>query len=214
MPAAGVRAWLQLRSGKPFPPKPRLYVGMMALQVLSLFMALLPRSPDILGLFRLKPMPVWVPLTAAAYLVLIAVRIRTGWPQLSEKRKQRARLVLPEDKSELRYWVVISILAGICEEYAYRGVAYAALAEITGSPVISVVLCVLAFGLAHIVQGWRGVLGASALALLFHFMVFITQSLYLAIAFHILYDLVVGFFGMRALMRDALTKAAGAQLVS
>ena len=123
-------------------------------------------------------------------------------------------MILPENQSELRYWILISVLAGVCEEYAYRGVAYAALSEIIGSPVISVVVCVVAFGIAHVIQGWRGALGASLLALLFHFMVFITQGLYLAITFHILYDLIVGFSGMRALKRDPLPRTAEAQLVS
>jgi hypothetical protein len=34
------------------------------------------------------------------------------------------------------------------------------------------VVCVLAFGIAHMMQGWRGVLGTGVIALLLHGIVF------------------------------------------
>jgi uncharacterized protein len=143
-------------------------------------------------------------LTAGAYLGVIAIRLNAGWRRLSAERKRKARRILPENPSEMRYWIPISLLAGVTEEFAYRGVAYVALSEITRSPMISLVVCVVAFGVAHVVQGWRGVLGAVLLGLLFHLMVFLTKSLYLPIAFHAAYDLT----------RDARAKSPEVQVPS
>ncbi|MGB2834951.1 MAG: CPBP family intramembrane glutamic endopeptidase, partial [Candidatus Sulfotelmatobacter sp.] len=84
-------------------------------------------------------------------------------------------------------------------EYAYRGVAYSVLSQITGSPGIALVVCVLSFSIAHMMQGWRATMGIALLAILFHITVFLTGSLYLVIAFHVAYDLAIGFLGMRAL---------------
>jgi hypothetical protein len=184
---------------------------MIATQILLLAMTSLAAKQNAVSLVGLSGPPAWIWPAAAAYLGVIAVRVEIAWRHLSEERKQKARLVLPENPADMRYWIAISFLAGISEEYAYRGVAYVALSEVIGSPILAVVICVLSFGIAHMFQGWRGVLGAMLLALLFHFMVFETQTLCLAITFHVAYDLVVGILGMRGLMRDGTMKDAQAQ---
>jgi membrane protease YdiL (CAAX protease family) len=61
------------------------------------------------------------------------------------------------------------------------------------------------FGLAHAMQGRRGILAAMAIAVLFHGMVVLTQGLYLAVAFHSAYDLVVGIVASRMFGREAGT---------
>jgi membrane protease YdiL (CAAX protease family) len=53
------------------------------------------------------------------------------------------------------------------------------------------------------IQGWRGVLGTFLLALIFHGLVFLTRSLYLAIAFHAAFNLIVGAIAMPVLSRFA-----------
>jgi membrane protease YdiL (CAAX protease family) len=162
-----------------------------------------------LARFKLASGVVWV--AAAAYLAFIATRVHVGWRRTTEKQKRRARLVLPETPSQMRYRVVISLLVGVTEEYAYRGVAYTVFSRITGSPALSVLVCILSFGIAHLMQGWRGVVLASSLAVLFHFTVFLTHTLYVAIAFHAAYDLIVGILAMRALVRDRAIRPPEAQ---
>jgi membrane protease YdiL (CAAX protease family) len=199
MPVLGFLSWRKVKSGKPLPPKERRYRAMIALQVLLLAMTALAAQQNNFSLFGPAWPPPWAWLIAAGYLVLIAVRVRASSRKLTEERKQRARLTLPENPREMRYWIPISLLAGLSEEYAYRGVAYSVLSRITGSPVVSLLVCVLSFGIAHMTHGWRAVRGVVVLALLFHVIVFLTQSLYLVIAFHAAYDLVVGALAMRLL---------------
>jgi membrane protease YdiL (CAAX protease family) len=202
MPTLGVLSWFRVKSGKPLLPKNRRYRTMIALQLVLLALASLTARQNSLRLLDAHWPAAWVWAVAAAYLTFIAVRLHFGWRRLSEERKQRARLVLPENASQMRYWIAISLLVGLTEEYAYRGVAYT---------VLSVVVCVLSFGFAHMMQGWRGVLLASAMAVLFHITVFLTETLYVVIAFHAAYDLIVGVLAMRVLGRDVAVKPPEAQ---
>jgi membrane protease YdiL (CAAX protease family) len=199
MPALGILSWLRLRSGKALPPKVRRYRAMIVLQLLLLAITSLAAKQNSFSLFGPAWPPAWTWVAGAAYLLFIAARIRTGWRKLTEERKQKARLTLPENRVEMRYWIPVSLLAGVTEEYAYRGLAYTVLSQITGAPGISLVVCVLTFGVAHMMQGWRGATWAAALAILFHLVVLLTQSLYLVIVFHAAYDLVIGILGMGAL---------------
>jgi membrane protease YdiL (CAAX protease family) len=199
MPALGVLSWRRVNSGKPLLPKERRYRAMIVLQVLLLVLTSLAAKQSNFSLFGPAWPPAWTWAAAAAYLLFIASRIRVGWRKLTEERKQRARLTLPQNPAEMRYWIPISLLAGVTEEYAYRGVAFSVLSRITGSPGIALVVCVLSFGIAHIMQGWHATLGIVLLAILFHIVVLLTQSLYLVIAFHAAYDLVIGVLGMRVL---------------
>jgi membrane protease YdiL (CAAX protease family) len=211
MPALGILSWFRVRSGKPLPSNTRRYQTMIVMQFALLAWTSLVARQNSFHLLDSNLPPAWIWVAAAAYLTFIATRVRVGWRRATEKQKRRARLVLPETPSQMRYWVVISLLVGVTEKYAYRGVAYTVFSRITGSPALSVLVCILSFGIAHLMQGWRGVVLASSLAVLFHFTVFLTHTLYVAIAFHAAYDLIVGILAMRALVRDRAIRPPEAQ---
>lgn len=141
-------------------------------------------------------------LIAGGYLIFVALRLRRVWPKLSPERRERARIVLPDHPSLMRMWVMISALAGVAEECAYRGLAFRILTANHGSVALALLLCVASFGVAHMAQGWRGVLGTSVIAIAMHAVVFLTQSLYLAIVIHAAYDLMVGVIAMPILGQD------------
>jgi len=68
---------------------------------------------------------------------------------------------------------------------------------------LALCLCVSAFALAHVVQGWRGILATAIIALLMHGVVYETGSLYLAIVVHAVYDLMVGIIAVPILSEFA-----------
>lgn len=213
MPVMGVLSYLRLKSGKPLPPKSRRYRGMIALQIVLLGYSLVIAQQNRVDLLGRAP-GTWTWLVAAGYLMWIAFRLHRAWKKLNAQRKQRARILLPENPRELRYWVPISLLAGLSEECAFRGMAYVALQEISTSVALAMTVCVLAFAVAHMMQGWRGMLGTGMMALILHGIVYLTQGLWLAIAVHALYDLIVGTIAMRHFMRDDLLLAREAQPIS
>jgi membrane protease YdiL (CAAX protease family) len=201
MPAAGIASFLRVKAGKAMPAKPRYYRNMIIVQgVLAGYSIAIARHNDmkLLG----NPPALWVWLISAVYVAFIGQRLHAAWKKMNTERKRRARRLLPENPRQLRYWIPISLLAGIGEEIAFRGVAFAALRDISGSTIFAVAMCVLAFAFAHTVQGWRGVLGTGVIALVMHLIVYETGGLYLAMAVHVAYDLIVGVIAMRQFMRD------------
>jgi membrane protease YdiL (CAAX protease family) len=202
MPALGVASYFRLKSGRPLPPKLRRYYAVIALQLLLLALSVVVANENAIELFGPEWPSLWSWAIAAAYVMLIAMSLRRGFRKLNEERRQRARVLLPEDPIQWRFWIVISILAGFSEECAYRGLAYTAVSQQTGSRALAVLICTAAFGIAHALQGWRGVLGTSVIALVFHGLVSLTRGLYMPIAVHIVYDLVVGYLAMRILMHS------------
>ena len=147
-PALGITSYIRIRSGKPLPPKARRYRSMIVFQLLLLVISVLAarqaRVPLLGGQF---PGPVaW--LLAGGYLILLALRLRRAWSKLNSERREQARIVLPDHLSLMRTWVVISALAGITEECAYRGLAFRFLTTNRGSVVLALLLCVGSFGVA------------------------------------------------------------------
>jgi CAAX protease family protein len=82
--------------------------------------------------------------------------------------------------------------AGIGEEITWRGVQTGLLAAVTGSYAIGALLSALSFGGAHAMQGWRSGRGIVLFALGSQALVWLTGSLYVAMAFHVLYDVTTG----------------------
>src|SRR4029077_19467647 len=67
-----------------------------------------------------------------------------------------AERILPQSSTELIPFIALSVTAGLCEEFLYRGFAMAALTRV-GLPVAVVILISsVIFGLAHLYQGRAG----------------------------------------------------------
>lgn len=183
------------------PAKPRYYRNMILVQSVLLGYSIAVARHNEMSLLG-NPPALWIWLISGVYLAFIGQRLRGAWRKMNAERKRRARRLLPENPRHLLYWIPISFLAGIGEEIAFRGVAFTTLQDMSGSMTFAVAICVLAFGFAHMIQGWRGVLGTGVIALVMHWIVSVTGGLYLAMAVHVAYDLIIGFIAMRQFMLD------------
>ncbi len=67
---------------------------------------------------------------------------------------------LPATAPDRRWFVAVSVTAGVCEEVVYRGflIRYLHAGPWAASPAVAVVVAAAVFGLAHGYQGVRGVL--------------------------------------------------------
>ena len=103
---------------------------------------------------------------------------------------ERARAILPRTAAERRHWALVALSAGVCEELLYRGFITALFAsQVPGQPWIAWLASTAAFGLAHVYQGWRAVLGTALLGALFMSFTVLTDSIWPAVALHALFDL-------------------------
>lgn len=117
-----------------------------------------------------------------------------------ERHKMIVSKLSPHTKWEWLLWTLIVLLAAICAEITYRGVAMSIRWHSLGDPWISVLICSIAYAAAHWAQGWKSVLLVAVFALAMHALVAITQTLLLAMAVHAIY-IAAGFRINREYMR-------------
>ena len=128
-------------------------------------------------------------LTLCSLVSLASRVIRTD----KERHKMIVYKLSPRTKREWLLWTLLVLLGAIGEEIAYRGVAMSILWYSLGNPWISVLICSIAFGAAHWVQGWKSALLIVVFALVMHALVAITQTLLVAMAVHAIYNIVSGY---------------------
>jgi membrane protease YdiL (CAAX protease family) len=117
----------------------------------------------------------------------------------------RVEQLSPRTRSELRWWIALSLSAGFCEEFIFRGYliwAFQLLFGSWGAAAFSVVV----FAMAHAYQGAKGILAVGVVGALFTLVVLMSGSLWPAIALHALVDISQGLVGWLAL-RDEPTVA-------
>jgi membrane protease YdiL (CAAX protease family) len=214
VPVAGIAGYFRIRSGKPLRPKRQRYLATIIMQLVILAVTIMAANRAGITLLGRQWGDLLTWLLVAGYMVFLTFRLRHAWGKVSNERKEKARRLLPDDPSLMRLWVGVAAMAGISEELAYRGLAYQLLRGMGLNIALALLICGTAFAIGHMTQGWRGVLGTFVLALVFHGLVFLTGGLYLAIAFHALYNLIVGVIAMPILRefakRHELTQAVGA----
>ncbi|KGQ17931.1 Abortive infection protein [Lysobacter dokdonensis DS-58] len=109
--------------------------------------------------------------------------------------------VVPHTRPEVRAFIGVSITAGVCEEFLYRGYFTWALAPWLGwwgAAAFSTLL----FALGHAYQGFGGILRTGLFGALYMVTVAVFDSIWPAIALHILVDVSGGVMSWLVL-RDA-----------
>ncbi|HEX5412497.1 MAG TPA: type II CAAX endopeptidase family protein [Terriglobia bacterium] len=124
-------------------------------------------------------------ISAAGLGLILLLEQRGWWPKESEM----VQLLLPQTGRE-KLWAVLGLapMAGLCEEFLYRGFL---LAEVTAwfhSAVWGVVISSVTFGCAHFYQGLNGMVRAGLLGALLAWPVVQTGSLYPSMTAHFLID--------------------------
>ena len=75
--------------------------------------------------------------------------------------------LLPHTPADVLIWIALSMSAGFCEEFVYRGYLQQQFEALTGSPFWALLLQALLFGVSHGYQGARQVAVISVYGLLF-----------------------------------------------
>jgi uncharacterized protein len=163
---------------------------------------IIPRSPGSLAWLEGRPT---AQATAAMVIALLFTWIL--WPSIKcslnqglRKKYLKAyaasfiRFMLPVSRQERAWWVSLSVTAGICEELLCRGFMLRYLSgHLVGGPALSLtvawLLSSLAFGAAHLYQGWQGVIETTAAGLVFGMLALLCGNLALPMLLHALVDL-------------------------
>jgi membrane protease YdiL (CAAX protease family) len=165
----------------------------------------------------------WLPSGEAAkaaslgFLVAVSVGLALPAVMAAFSPKVRDRLLaqfdtidffLPRTTEELRWFVLVCITAGVCEEVLYRGflIAYLAVWPLKASGLTAILFSSLMFGTAHLYQGVKGIVVTGIVGLVMAILFLWTGNLILPMVFHTLIDLRAWFI-LRLRPRDVI--AAG-----
>ena len=128
-------------------------------------------------------------------------RMGRSTSQLRRPIQALAERILPQSTTELIPFFALSVTAGLCEEFLYRGFAMAAIRRV-GLPVgVAILVSSVIFGLAHLYQGRAGLVSTTVLGILFGVSRVTAGSLVPAIVWHMGVDLVAGIAGPRYLIQ-------------
>ena len=192
IPILAIRSMKVIKS-RPFAPRRRYFQAvlfqLLTFAAVSIFVA---RS-NWIEIFprRVPPLP-----AIGAGILFLACAIPFGWTRWRKAVKERKRIValfMPIDNFERMLWIATAALAGFGEEITWRGVQTALLTRLTGNLLVAIFIAIVTFAFAHAVQGWKSVGVIAIFSAGFHALVWVSGSLYVAMAVHFLYDLVAGF---------------------
>jgi membrane protease YdiL (CAAX protease family) len=140
-----------------------------------------------------RTMPSWRAFGAGLLMYFIAVvAMRPRWRKAVERRARVVYLFMPTNATERFWWIVVAVLAGVSEEITWRGVQAGLAYKLLGTASLGAICCAASFGFGHIIQGWKGACIILVFALAFHLLVWLSGSLYIAMAVHIIYDITAG----------------------
>jgi len=138
----------------------------------------------------------------AGYLALSLVQIRALVADQERlvrfaARQAKADPLAPRTTDDQRLFAVLTVTAGLCEEFLYRGFALWYFSSLAG-PVTGFALAAVLFGLSHLYLGRMHVVRTATFGAVFGLLVTGTGSLLLAIVLHAAMDLIAGAVGRRA----------------
>lgn len=138
-------------------------------------------------------------LLAAYYAYAVAAVARNADARAGVRQQSKTvSALMPHTRVELCWFGGVSLTAGFCEEFLFRGYFIWALAPWLGWWGAAA-LSTLVFAAGHAYQGWNGALRTGIVGALYVLVVAISNSLWPAIALHALLDLGSGIIAWVAL---------------
>lgn len=135
-------------------------------------------------------------------------KVARSKPSRRIRMPNHAAKMAPHTRSELGWFVALSLSAGICEEFIFRAYliwAFQSLLGLGGAAALSIAV----FAAAHAYQGARGVIGTGVVGVLLTLVVLISGSLLPAIVLHALIDIGQGFAAWLVLREDTFRLVEG-----
>jgi membrane protease YdiL (CAAX protease family) len=124
---------------------------------------------------------------------LILRRVRRARPAVLTSAVGRLQRLLPASGTEMAGFVVVSVTAGVCEEFLYRGWIVTFLQVATGSVWAAVAIGSVVFGIGHAYQGPKGMLRTGLIGLQLAVLFVMVGSLLPGQVLHAGVDIVSGY---------------------
>jgi membrane protease YdiL (CAAX protease family) len=165
----------------------RLYLFTMCFELILLgyvwFLGLRPAGTafaDVIGGKWTRAADVWRDIGVALlfWLVVIAFLLITGHLLGQNLEAKKALMILmPRGLLEMVLWVLLSLFAGFCEEFVFRGYLQKQFFAFTGSTAVAIAAQAIVFGVAHGYQGVKGMITITLYGALFGILAVMRKSL-------------------------------------
>ncbi len=192
---------------KPAPERREGYAsaarGLGILGAATLSIDFLNDKTGITAFFALPPLPILFAWTIVTTVICLGISMGFLFLRRIFKRPLPPSVVsmLPRTQRDLSGWIGISLVAGILEEYVYRGFCLIMVASTTGSSLLAFLLVTLAFGIGHGYQDLLGVVRASMAGAVLAIPVLVLGALTPSILAHATIDLFAGLSGYFGLLK-------------
>jgi membrane protease YdiL (CAAX protease family) len=123
--------------------------------------------------------------------------VETSWVRwLGPGHAKSIQTLLPRNTMEIVLWIGVSISAGICEEFVFRGYFQKQFEALTHRKWIALILQALLFGISHGYQGIEACLRIAMFGALYGLLALWRKSLRPGMMAHALSDILSGIFGI------------------
>jgi membrane protease YdiL (CAAX protease family) len=194
------------------PSRIPIYAGTLAYEVaLFLYVWLLGlrlrRVPmrDIIGgkWARLEDFLIDVATAIGFWIVVVAV---LAIVQIFVKYNgvKAARELLPQTPAEVAAFLVLSVTAGFCEEFVFRGYLQRQFLALAQNAPVAIALQALVFAVGHLYQGWRPVIAITVYGALFGILAWYRKTLRPGMIQHAAQDTISGIVGGILLRRKLI----------
>jgi membrane protease YdiL (CAAX protease family) len=143
----------------------------------------LPGSGFVIGFMGAALVALFLP-------IFLMMRSETTRARIA-KSLEKLNFILPRTAEERRWFVLVAITAGVCEEILYRGflIHYFRELPVSIGLIGALILSSCVFGFAHLYQGVVGIVQTTVLGAIFGLIFIVTGSLLLPMILHALIDL-------------------------
>jgi membrane protease YdiL (CAAX protease family) len=133
-------------------------------------------------------------LAAIVFLLMGAQKPKKNkaTPEQLDKVLENVRRLVPQTSTERATWVLVSITAGVCEEFLYRGWLLSLFSAALGSVWLGLLISSILFGFAHAYQGRKAIFGTGVGGAIFGMVFIVSGSLIPGQLLHTAMDLNTG----------------------
>jgi membrane protease YdiL (CAAX protease family) len=153
------------------------------------------RFADVIGGRWARAADVWRDIgVAIAFWAVVIVYLLVVNHALGENphAKKALQVMMPRGGLEMFLWVLLSISAGFCEEFIFRGYLQKQFFAISGNNGVAIAAQALVFGFAHGYQGVKGMISITIYGALFGILAMMRKSLRPGMIQHSMQDAFAG----------------------
>jgi hypothetical protein len=136
---------------------------------------------------------------AVLFLILSGLVLGTLGYLLKARPNEAIRGLFPQTPAEIVVYLMLTMTAGFCEEFIFRGYLQRQFAALTHATAGGIVLQGIVFGAAHGYQGWRYMLMIAVFGIMFGLLAQKRRSLRPGMIAHFLQDTMGGLVGRHLL---------------